>query len=57
MGVSKNKDAPKMDGLQWKTLLRMDDLGVTMIFGNTHVCTYIIINYMLDNHSLPPKQV
>ena len=27
MGVSKNRGTPKMDGLQWKTLLKMDDLG------------------------------
>ena len=27
MGVSKNRGTPKMDGL-WKTLIKMDDLGV-----------------------------
>ena len=28
---------PKMDGLEWKTLLKMDDLGgKPTIFGNIH---------------------
>ena len=30
MGVSKNRGYPKMDGLWWKTLIKMDDLGVPL---------------------------
>ena len=26
-----------MDGLEWKTLLKMDDLGGTTILGNPHI--------------------
>ena len=38
MEVSKNKGCPKMDGLEWKTLFLMDDLGgKPTIFGNIHI--------------------
>ena len=29
-----------MDGLQWKTPIKMDDFGGTPIFGNTHIYLY-----------------
>ena len=32
MGVSKNNGTPKMDGLWWKILLKMDDLGGPPLF-------------------------
>ena len=39
LGVSKNRGTPKMDGLQYKTLLKMDDLGgKPTIFGN--ICSH-----------------
>jgi len=38
LGVSENRGfSPKMDGLQWKTLIKWDDLGgKPTIFGNIH---------------------
>ena len=41
MDVSKNRGTPKMDGLQWKTLLKMDDLGVPP-FKETPIYTFSI---------------
>ena len=35
VGVSKNSGTPKMDGLQWKTLSKMDDLGGPPLFLGT----------------------
>ena len=45
MDVSENRGvSPKMDGLYWKSLLKMDDLGVKpTIFGNTHMIRQMIV--------------
>ena len=42
VGVSKNRGkTPKMDGLQWKTLLKFMIWGYPY-FGNTHVQTFVL---------------
>ena len=38
LGVSKNRGvSPKMDGFLLKNLIKMDDLGGSIIFGNIHL--------------------
>ena len=43
MGVSKNKGTPKWMVKKWKTLIRMDDLGVSPLFSETPIYMYIYI--------------
>ena len=50
IGVSKNRGTPQMDGeFSWKTLLKMDDLGVPL-FWETSI-------YHVDHSELPPKLI
>ena len=50
-----------MDDLQWKTLLKWDDLRGAIIFGNTHIymirnpCNVVFLNqYIVVDDFIPP---
>ena len=48
MGVSENRGVyPKMDGekIMDNPIFNWDDLGIPIIFGNTHIYIYIVRNW------------
>ena len=47
MGVSKNRGTPKWM-VYMENPIKMDDLGVPLFFGNTHIISVLHICYKLD---------